>query len=73
MLRILRAESYSGCAEASKIYSKQLAHIVELIQKKMVRPPPLTAMGSLSIDTVQKAHQLLEEGKVKGKLVMDIF
>jgi NADPH:quinone reductase len=66
------AESYSGCTESSKIYSSQLALITELIEKKLVRPPPITAMGSLSIDTVRKAHLLLEDGKVKGKLIMDI-
>jgi NADPH:quinone reductase-like Zn-dependent oxidoreductase len=66
------AESYSGCPETAKIYAQQLTHITELIEKKILRTPAVTIAGPFSVQTVCHAHQLLEEGRVKGKLVMRI-
>lgn len=67
------AESFSNNKEAFKVYSEQLSLIAELIDEGILNPPPVTIVGDLSVDTIQKAHRLLEEGKVKGKLIMNVF
>jgi NADPH:quinone reductase-like Zn-dependent oxidoreductase len=33
-------------------------------------PPPIDVVGALSVETVRRAHDLLERGAVQGKLVM---
>jgi NADPH:quinone reductase len=64
------AESFSNCADAWKIYAKQLTPIAEWIEEGVLNPPAITVVGDLSVETVRTAHHLLEEGKVKGKLIM---
>jgi NADPH:quinone reductase len=66
------AESFSNFPESWKIYAKQLASIAAWIEEGVLNPPSVTVVGDLSVDTVRKAHHLLEEGKVKGKLIMNI-
>lgn len=64
------AESFSGAQESWSIYSQQLNHITELLESGSIQPPPIHIVGGLKLETVVEAHRLLEEGKVKGKLVM---
>jgi NADPH2:quinone reductase len=66
------AESFANCPEAWKIYAKQLPPISEWIEEGVLNPPAITVVGNLSVDTVRSAHHLLEEGKVKGKLIMEL-
>ncbi|MBP7074619.1 MAG: NADP-dependent oxidoreductase [Rhabdochlamydiaceae bacterium] len=49
-----------------KIYQQHFKQISNL------KVPHIQVVGSLSVQTVQKAHALLEDGSVKGKLVMII-
>jgi NADPH:quinone reductase len=66
------AESFSSDPKAWNIYADQLPPIAELIDQGVLHAPAITVVGDLSVHTVQKAHRLLEEGKVKGKLVMNV-
>ncbi|MBF8263419.1 MAG: putative oxidoreductase, Zn-binding protein [Parachlamydiales bacterium] len=66
------AELDSDSRATWTVYQKQLKLIAELLEKKSLLPPHTTIVGSLSADTVQKAHDLLHAGRVKGKLVMSV-
>jgi NADPH:quinone reductase len=66
------AESYSGPVQSWTIYTRHLHHITQLFESGDLKPPPLKVLGELNVETVIEAHRLLEEGKVKGKLVMRI-
>lgn len=66
------SESFSAPCPAWKIYRDHLRSITQLIEQGRLTPPPIKVVGSLSVETVQEAHLLLEEGKVKGKLSMTI-
>lgn len=66
------AESFSGPRSSWGIYAKQLNEICELIEKGVIKTPAVKILGNLSVETVVQAHHLLEEGKVKGKLVMKL-
>lgn len=62
----------SGGSSQLKIYKKHLEEITMLIEKGKLIIPAIENIGSLSVETVTKAHELLEEGHVKGKLVMRV-
>ncbi len=64
------AYSLSDNHEHWKTYQRILNHISELFDSNAVSKPPITILGSLSIDTVKKAHELLENNLVQGKLIM---
>lgn len=66
------AEAFSGCSAAQKIYAEQLPHITRLIEEGVLNPPHIEVVGALNVDTVRNAHHLLEGGKVKGKLIMNV-
>ncbi len=66
------AESYSGSKEALSIYSNHLNQITKLLESGSIPPSPIQTLGELKLETVVEAHRLLETGKVKGKLVMQI-
>ncbi len=66
------AQSFSGPPSSWDIYSRHLGHLTELVEKAEVRPPSITTLGNLSAETVRQAHQLLEAGRTKGKLVMRV-
>lgn len=66
------AESFSGGTSSWKIYQDHLDAITKLLDEKVLHPPVLKNVGSLSVETVQEAHRLLESGRVKGKLVMQV-
>jgi len=53
-----------------KNYQHILNHISELFDSNSLSKPPITILGSLSVDTVKKAHELLENNSVQGKLIM---
>jgi NADPH:quinone reductase len=52
------------------IYNQSLNALAELFDTGQLKEPPVTVVGGLSLDTVKKAHALLEKGAVQGKLVM---
>lgn len=51
---------------------EQLEALREAYQTGALPPPVTTSLGSLSVENIQEAHRRLEEGRVKGKLVMTI-
>lgn len=54
-------------------YGKSLDEIARLLASKSITPPPLNIVGGLSVETVAKAHYILENNETKGrKLVMQI-
>jgi NADPH:quinone reductase-like Zn-dependent oxidoreductase len=53
-----------------EVYQQHLTRIAEMLDKGTLKAPPTQIVGPLSVPTVQKAHAQLQEGRVKGKLVM---
>lgn len=53
-----------------KSYQRMLSHLAELFDNGTLRKPHVTVLGSLSVDIVKNAHELLENNLVQGKLVM---
>jgi NADPH:quinone reductase-like Zn-dependent oxidoreductase len=66
----LGAELRDNNREYWKIYAHHLEHIAQMLENGTINPPSIQIMGSLSANTVQKAHALLEQRRIKGKLVM---
>jgi len=64
------AYSLSENHEEWKTYQHILDHIANLFESKKLNKPPITIVGALSVDTVKKAHELLENNLVQGKLIM---
>jgi NADPH:quinone reductase-like Zn-dependent oxidoreductase len=54
------------------VYPQHMKVITELFESGKFQKPIVQVTGNLSIKTVQQAHALLEEGRVKGKLVMTV-
>jgi len=54
------------------IYPQHMHKITELFETNKLAKPHVTVVGALSLDTVKEAHNRLQEGRVKGKLVMTI-
>jgi NADPH2:quinone reductase len=58
-------------SEKFEYYGSALKELFDKIEKNIITPTEIYAVGSLSIKTVQKAHQLMENNQAKGrKLVM---
>ncbi len=55
-----------------QVYQRHLEHISQMLENGTLKPPPIQVLGPLSVETVHRAHALLEQGRVKGKLVMVI-
>lgn len=53
-----------------KNYQHILNEISELFDSNSISKPHITNLGSLSVDTVKKAHYMLENNLVQGKLIM---
>jgi hypothetical protein len=53
-----------------KTYKYILNYISGLFDSNVLIKPPITVLGSLSVGTVKKAHELLENNSVQGKLIM---
>lgn len=51
-------------------YQDRLAALARLFESGELRPPHVSNLGSLSVETVRHAHELLERSAVQGKLVM---
>ena len=66
------SEGFSGPPSSWSIYSRHLNHITQLIENGTIHIPAVKSVGNLSVESVREAHRLLEEGRVKGKLVMSI-
>ena len=64
------AYSLSGNRDHWKAYRDILDQISGLFDTSAIIKPPITILGSLSVDTVKKGHQLLEKSSIQGKLIM---
>jgi NADPH:quinone reductase-like Zn-dependent oxidoreductase len=64
------AYSFSNNREYWKTYQHMLHHISELFDNNHISKPPITILGPLSVETVKKAHELLETNSTQGKLIM---
>ena len=53
-----------------KNYQRVLDQIAALFDSNKVTKPPITVVGSLSVATVKKAHEMLEANSTQGKLIM---
>jgi NADPH:quinone reductase len=51
-------------------YRDMLEHFTRQFDSGSLAPPPITILGGLSPEVVERAHALLERGAVQGKLVM---
>jgi NADPH:quinone reductase-like Zn-dependent oxidoreductase len=56
--------------KSREIYIRHLGEISSMLSDGRLKAPVVEVVGGLSAKTVQKAHGLLESGRVKGKLVM---
>ena len=64
------AELGSTEKRSMQVYKEHLKIIMDLLEAGELKPPSVTVMGLFSKKTVQQAHELLESGRTKGKLVM---
>jgi NADPH:quinone reductase len=67
---LLSARGMFGSPETWPVYGRQLAALADLFEASEIEPPMITEVGSLSVETVRRAHTMLESGHVQGKLVM---
>lgn len=58
--------------KAWPMYGRQLAALANLLEAVDIKPPTIAEVGDLSVETVRRAHILLETGHVQGKLVMQV-
>jgi NADPH:quinone reductase len=54
------------------IYRHHLKAITQMLEHKTLHAPQVQVIGPLFVDTVRRAHALLEDRSVKGKLVMTV-
>ena len=64
------AYSLSDDREYWKMYQLILNNISALFNGNKITNPPITILGALSVETVKKAHELLETNSTQGKLIM---
>lgn len=69
---LLSARAMFGGPETWKIYRRELNTLTELIEMGHIKPPAITHLGEFSVESVRRAHTLLEEGHVQGKLVLSV-
>lgn len=68
----LGARASFGPPETWAVYRKELDILRKLLEDGRIDPPQITNLGEFSLETVRKAHALLEEGRTTGKLVMSV-
>ena len=66
------SESFSGKEKKWEVYQTQFAHLNRLFEAETINIPYYRNLGPFCLETVKKAHRLLETGRVKGKLVMSM-
>jgi len=71
---ILNISNYAYAFNGQKeYYGNNLQKIADLLESRAISPPAVCLVGELNIDTVKKAHYILENNLSKGeKLVMRI-
>lgn len=71
---ILNISNYAYSLEKDYSYYKNgLNELRLLVEKSLIKPPVVSIIGQLEVDTVLKAHQMLRDNKTEGKkLIMKI-
>ena len=69
---LLSARAALGRPAGWRWYAQRLEELGKLTDTGMLPPPEVHTVGPLSVETVRRAHRLLEEGHVQGKLVMTV-
>jgi NADPH:quinone reductase-like Zn-dependent oxidoreductase len=67
---LLSARALVGSSADWGIYAEQLTRLTHLLEGGRLHPPQVREVGRLSVATVCRAHQLLEDRHVQGKLAM---
>jgi NADPH:quinone reductase len=67
---LLSAQGMFGSPDTWPVYGRQLAALTDLFEAGEMEPPAIAEVGGLSVETVRRAHAMLETGHVQGKLVM---
>lgn len=68
----LAARAVYGKREDWLAYRRMLDEIRKLLESGILSAPKIQAVGGLSVETVRRAHEMLETGHTQGKLVMTI-
>ena len=66
------ARAKSGEPSGWAQYGSKLSEIGGWLDCGKIAPPKVKLLGKLTAETVRKAHRLLEDGHVQGKLVMQV-
>ncbi|MGY0037788.1 NADP-dependent oxidoreductase [Pedobacter sp. NJ-S-72] len=71
---IVNISNYAYSLEKNyRYYGESLNEFMQLMKHLSLAPPAILNVGPLAVETVQKAHQILEDNLTKGrKLVMQI-
>jgi NADPH:quinone reductase-like Zn-dependent oxidoreductase len=59
-----------GSPETWPVSWRQLAALTDLMEAGDIQSPMIAEVGGLSVETVRRAHTMLETRHVQGKLVM---
>ncbi len=68
----LRAPVRGGGPACYGVYKKALEEIAAWVEAGEIAPPPVTDLGVMNARNVARAHALLEDGHVRGKLVLGV-
>lgn len=66
------AEAFAGPPKSWNIYHQHLTYLAKAIEKGELRILEPEVIGTLSVESVKSAHQKMERGHAKRKLVMTI-
>lgn len=62
-----------GNIEKMKYYNSKLSILANFIENGLISETPIKVVGKLSVETVRKAHEIMESNQTQGsKLVMEI-
>lgn len=68
----LSARARNGGPDDWGVYRGIMTDLASLVSSGKIKLPKLTELGELSEGTIREAHTLLESGRAKGKLVMQV-
>ena len=68
----LSARARNGGPRDWEVYPRMMSSLAALVETGKITLPKATDLGPLSEETIGRAHALLEEGQVKGKLVLSV-
>ena len=66
------AQSLSKGEDKLSYYGRELKELFHKIENSEITPTSINVIGNLSVETVKKAHMLMEENKTSGKKIVMI-